>query len=85
MQQQTASHARVIDPILSGIAQGYLNADMVGMALFPSVPVAQRGGKIIPSGKEDFALHNLARAPALNTQTGSSSATSGAYALTQHA
>lgn len=85
MQQQTASQARVIDPILSEIAHGYTNADMVGMALFPSVPVAQRGGKIISFGKEDFALYNTARAPGTNTKRVQFGYTSGAYALTQHA
>lgn len=64
----SASGARVIDPILTTVAQGYQNAEFIGMNLFPSVPVGQRGGKIITFGKEDFALYNTARAPGANTK-----------------
>lgn len=85
MQQQTASQARVIDPILSEIAQGYQNADMVGLNLFPAVPVLQRGGKIISFSKEDFALYNTVRAPGANTKRVQFGYTSGNYALDQHA
>ena len=59
--------ARVIDPILSTVAQGYQNAEFIGMNLFPYVPVGQRGGKIITFGKEDFALYATGRAPGANT------------------
>lgn len=85
MQQQTLSQARVIDPILSEIAQGYKNSAMVGMNLFPSVPVMQRGGKIISFSKEDFALYNTIRAPGANTKRVQFGYTSGNYALEQHA
>lgn len=68
MPALNASGARVIDPILSTVAQGYKNSDMVGLNLFPYVPVGQRGGKIITFGKEDFALYNTARAPGANTK-----------------
>jgi hypothetical protein len=85
MQQQTLSQARVIDPILSEIAQGYKNSAMVGMNLFPSVPVMQRGGKIISFSKEDFALYNTIRAPGTNTKRVQFGYTSGNYALEQHA
>lgn len=85
MQQQTLSQARVIDPILSEVAQGYKNSAMVGMNLFPSVPVAQRGGKIISFSKEDFALYNTVRAPGTKTKRVQFGYTSGNYALEQHA
>ena len=68
MPQLTASQARVIDPILSTIAQGYRNAELVGSSLFPVVPVGQRGGKIITFNKEDFALYNTGRVPGANTR-----------------
>jgi hypothetical protein len=68
MPQLSASAARVIDPILSTVAQGYENADLVGGALFPYVPVGQRGGKIITFGKEDFMLYNTGRTPGSNTR-----------------
>ncbi len=85
MQQQTASQARVVDPVLSEIALGYKNSDMVGLTLFPSVPVAQRGGKIIAFGKEDFALYNAVRAPGTNTKRVQFGYSSSNYSLTQYA
>ena len=47
MPQLTPAQARVVDPVLSNVAQGYRNAELVGDALFPFVPVLQRGGKIV--------------------------------------
>jgi hypothetical protein len=81
----TPAAARVIDPILSEVAQGYKNADMVGMALFPYVPVGQRGGKILSFGKEDFRLYSTGRAPGANTKRVQFGHASGSYALEQHA
>jgi len=59
----TLKQVRVIDPILSRVALGYKHPDHVGMELFPRVPVAQSGGKIIEFGKEAFRLYSTARAP----------------------
>ncbi len=85
MPQMTTGQARVIDPILSTVAQGYKNADFVGEALFPVVPVDQRGGKIISFGKEDFQLYNTGRAPGANTKRVQFGYSAGNYALEQHA
>lgn len=68
MTQLSVSQARQIDPILSTVAQGYTNAEMVGNLLFPYVPVGMRGGKIITFNKEDFALYNTGRVPGANTR-----------------
>jgi len=84
MPQMTASQARVIDPILSTVAQGYQNAELVGNALFPVVPVDQRGGKIISFGKEDFQLYNTGRAPGAKTSRVQFGHAAGNYALEQH-
>jgi hypothetical protein len=81
----TNAQARVIDPILSTVAQGYKNPELVGSALFPYVPVTQRGGKIIVFGKEDFALYNGARAPGANTKRITFGYGSANFALEQHA
>lgn len=59
----SGSGARIIDPILTTIAQGYRNAEMVGNVLFPPVPVQVSGGQIIEFGKEAFFKYNLRRAP----------------------
>ncbi len=60
--------ARVVDPILTTVAQGYRNSELVFPSLFPVVPVDQRGGKIIQFGREDFRLYNTARAPGAATK-----------------
>ena len=59
----TTSAARIIDPILTTVAQGYQNNDLVGNALFPRVAVPQRGGKILQFGKESFLTYDTQRAP----------------------
>lgn len=81
----TTGQARVIDPILSTVAQGFKQADFVGNALFPVVPVDQRGGKIISFGKEDFQLYNTGRAPGATTKRVNFGHSAGNYALEQHA
>jgi len=55
--------ARMIDPILTNVAQGYRNAEHVGHYLFPHVPVQVSGGQIIEFGKEAFYKYNLRRVP----------------------
>lgn len=57
------SGARVIDPILSGIAQGYRIMDLIGSALFPRVPVRTRGGQIIEFDRDAFRLYATKRSP----------------------
>ncbi len=84
MPQMTPSQARVIDPILSTVAQGYRNAELIGSALFPVVPVGQRGGKIITFGKEDFALYNTGRVPGANTKRVQYGYSGANYALESH-
>lgn len=59
----TNQGARIIDPILTNVAQGYRNAEFVGNVLFPRVPVFASGGQIIEFGKEAFLNYNLRRAP----------------------
>lgn len=59
---------RLIDPILSNVAQGYKHPERVGFNLFPRVPVQQRGGQIIEFGRESFKRYNTRRAPGANTK-----------------
>jgi len=63
MTQMNVGQARVIDPVLSTVAQGYKNQELVGASLFPYVPVDLRGGKVIAFGKEAFKLYSTLRAP----------------------
>jgi hypothetical protein len=85
MPQMTAGQARVIDPVLTSVAQGYQNPELVGSALFPYVPVEQRGGKIITFGKEDFYLYSGARAPGADTKRVVFGYSGASYALQQFA
>lgn len=68
MPLPTLSAARVVDPVLSTIAQGYRNLEMIGGALFPTVSVPLRAGNVISFGKEDFMLYSTGRAPGENTK-----------------
>ncbi len=82
--QLTVSQARVIDPILTTVAQGYKNNELIGSALFPYVPVMQRGGKIISFGKEDFQLYATARTPGSNTRRVQYGHAGAPYSLESH-
>lgn len=83
--QLTPGGARVIDPILTNLARGFRNPDFVGDALFPAVPVDQRGGKVIEFRKEDFQLYATGRVPGANTRRVQYGYDGAAFALEQHA
>ena len=85
MPQMSNSQARVIDPILSAVAQGFNHNAYVGAALFPVVPVDSSGGKIITFGKESFMLYNTGRSPGQDTKTVQFGYAGANYALEQHA
>lgn len=69
MSQLTLAQARVINPVLTAIAQGFKQNDLIGAALFPQVPVSLRAGNIITFGKEDFMQYSgLVRAPGSATK-----------------
>lgn len=84
MPQLSNAQARIIDPILTNIAQGFKHPDFVGTSLFPSVPVLQRSGKIVAFSKEDFMLYNTGRAPGQNTKRVQFGYSAGSYALESH-
>jgi len=68
MPQLTPSQARVINPVLSSIAQGIQQNDLVGNFLFPRADVTQRGGQILTFGREAFMQYsNTNRAPGSST------------------
>lgn len=80
----TNAQARVIDPILTTVARGYQNNELVGTVLFPYVPVTQRGGKIVAFGKEHFRSIETARAPGSNTMRVQLGYAGDPYALEGH-
>lgn len=69
MPQLTPAQARIIDPVLTQIAQGFRQNDLVGSALFPTVSVGTRAGRVVKFGREDFMQYaGLARAPGADTK-----------------
>lgn len=54
---------RVIDPVLSNLARGFLDQPMVGNALFPRVNVPLSGGQVLEFGKEAFRQYSARRVP----------------------
>jgi hypothetical protein len=80
-----AASARVVDPILSTIIQGYRHPERIGHTLFPAVPVNQRGGRYITFGKESFKLHDIRRAPGAATKSVEHGYGSNPYGLVQDA
>lgn len=80
----TPAAARIVDPILSTVAQGYRHPEMIASALFPRVPVSLRGGNIITFGKEDFMLYGTQRAPGENTKRVSFGYNGSPYALVDY-
>lgn len=63
MSGLSLSQARVVDPVLTAVAQGYKHAERVGHTLFPTVPVEVRGGTVLEFGRESFRLYMSRRAP----------------------
>ncbi len=67
--QNTLAQARIINPVLTGIAQGYKTHTLVGKVLFPEVPVGLRAGQVLTFGKEEFMQYSgLQRAPGSQTK-----------------
>ncbi|MBB5204408.1 hypothetical protein HNQ51_001722 [Inhella inkyongensis] len=56
------SNLRIVDPVLTALAVGYMNAQLVADQLMPFVAVEKEGGKIPLFGKEHFKLYNTERA-----------------------
>lgn len=58
---------RMVDPVLTTIAQGYSNSTFVAEALFPTVKVSKLKGKIPTFGREAFLSRTLDRAIRANS------------------
>lgn len=84
MSQMTPSQARVVDPILSNHARGYVQAQLIAAALFPIASVSAYGGKVIEFGKEAFRLYNSARTPGSNTKRIQFGYAGKPYSITPH-
>lgn len=64
----TQSGARVVDPVLTEVAQGFRHPDRIGEIIFPRVTVTASGGQIIQFGKESFRKRDYSRAPGANAK-----------------
>lgn len=62
MLQSRIDELRMIDPVLTTVAQGYSNSNMVAEALFPTIQVSKLKGKIPVFGKEAFLIRDTYRA-----------------------
>ena len=81
MPQLTPAQARVVDPVLTNVAQGFKQSNLIGDALFPRVNVGLRAGNIITFGKEDFMLYTTGRSPGENTKRVQFGYSGGPFAL----
>lgn len=68
MSQQTTRQARVIDPILTTHAQGYVRPGNINQFLFPVAYVGVYGGQVLEFNKESFRRYNTKRAPGSATK-----------------
>ncbi|MBM2817022.1 MAG: hypothetical protein HW421_3784 [Ignavibacteria bacterium] len=62
MSTSRLDELRMVDPVLTTIAQGYSNSAMVAEFLFPSVQVSKLKGKIPVFGREAFIVRETDRA-----------------------
>lgn len=62
MSTSRIDELRMVDPVLTTIAQGYSNSAMIAESLFPTVPVSKLKGKIPVFGREAFIVRNTFRA-----------------------
>jgi hypothetical protein len=76
---------RVIDPILTQIAQGYRNTEGVATFFAPAVSMSVRAGRTLVFGKEAFAAQNFLRAPGTNIQKISNEFGTRSFSLRQEA
>jgi hypothetical protein len=76
---------RVIDPILTQIAQGYKNAEGVATFFAPAVSMNVRAGRTLVFGKEAFAAQSFLRSPGSNIQKISQEFGTRSFALRQEA
>lgn len=61
------SRLRVVDPVLTGVIQGFSNGEYVADKIFPIVDVEKEAGKIPVLTKEHFRLYNTKRASGANS------------------
>ena len=81
----TTAQARIVDPVLTNVARGFVQQNLAGLALFPTVPVMVTGGNILQFGREEFRQYNIRRAPGAATKRLPMGYAGAPYALEQDA
>ncbi len=76
---------RVLDPVLTNIAQGYKNSEGVATLFAPAVTMNTRAGRTLVFGKEAFAAQNFFRSPGTNIQKVQNQFGTRSFALRQEA
>ncbi len=85
MSFQSIDAVRLVDPVLTQLAQGYRNAEGVASFIAPAVPMTSRAGRTMVFGKDAFANLDLYRAPGALIQRVTTSYTTRSFALRQEA
>lgn len=62
MTQSRLDQLRMVDPVLTNIAQGYTPSYFLGDKLFPIVKVPSQKGKVPKFGRDSFVVRNSERA-----------------------
>lgn len=75
---------RIADPVLTGVALGYVDPQFIGGELFPTVFVPSRGGKVVEFGKDNFKVVDTVRAPGATTKRITVGYGSQVFALIDH-
>lgn len=76
---------RIVDPVLTNLAVGYTNAEMVGHHLFPFANVDKEAGKLPRFGKDSFLVYDTERALRAESNRGDLDAPdSDSFTLTEH-
>jgi len=79
------SAKRIVDPVLTSLARGFSQPNLVAENLFPSVSVDKEGGKVPLFNKEAFRIYNTERAIRANSNIINPDGLSTAsYSLTEH-
>ncbi len=52
----TTAAVRIVDPVLTKLAQGYANNELVGDTIMPIVEIPKEAGKVPKFGRQAFRL-----------------------------
>jgi hypothetical protein len=81
----TLSKERIVDPVLTNLAIGYQNAEMIGANLLPYASVDKEAGKLPKFGKDSFLVYETERALRADSNRGDlDRPDADSFSLTEH-